>query len=446
MSAATARLSAAATAQAGEAMHAFATRLYPIPRSLTGDGVRATLREIQNELGAAAKLAMHEVPTGTPVLDWTVPREWNLREASIRGPHGEVVADSRANNLHVVGYSTALRARVDRETLRAHLHSLPERPDWIPYRTSYYKETWGFCLPHRVAQGLPEGEYEVSIDATLADGHLSFGEVFLAGDSEDEVLVSCHVCHPQLANDNLSGIAVATHLIRHLSGTQRRHSYRFLFVPGTIGPLVWLALNRDRTERIRHGLVLANLGDAGGFHYKRSRRGDSEIDRAVPAALRDLGEACVVEEFTPYGYDERQYGSPGFDLPVGCFSRTPWGRYPEYHTSADNLEFLKAPALGGALRAAVEICGILEANRRYRNLQPHGEPQLGRRGLYGTLGGGGAKQREMALLWVLNQSDGEHDLLAIAERSKLPFAALAQAAQDLVAAGLLAPIVESTGP
>lgn len=438
MNAALARLSATESTQLGEAMHAFATRLYPIARSLTGDGVRATLREIGHEIGAATPLHVHEIASGTRVLDWTIPREWNLREAWIRGPHGEVVADSRANNLHVVGYSTPLRARVDRETLRAHLHSLPERPDWIPYRTSYYQETWGFCLPHRVAQGLPDGEYEVAIDATLADGHLSFGEVFLPGSGDEEVLLSCHVCHPQLANDNLSGIAVASYLIRHLAGVRRRYGYRFLFVPGTIGAIAWLALNRHRVAGVRHGLVLANLGDSGGFHYKRTRRGAAEIDRAVPVALRDLGEACAVEEFTPYGYDERQYGSPGFDLAVGCFSRTPWGRYPEYHTSGDNLEFLRAPALGGSLRAAAEICQLFEANRRYRNLQPFGEPQLGRRGLYGPLGGGGAKEREMALLWVLNQSDGEHDLLAIAERSKLPFAALAQAAEDLLAADLLA--------
>ena len=421
--------------EAGAAMHAFAARLQPLPRSLTGDGVRATLAAI----GERIPLAVHEVPTGTAVLDWTVPREWNLRSAWVKGPDGATVADAARSPLHVVGYSVPVRARLPLAELQAHLHSLPERPDWVPYRTSYWQETWGFCLAHRERERLAEGEYEVCVDATLADGALTYGECFLPGESDREVLLSCHVCHPSLANDNLSGIALATFLADRLATVPRRHGYRFLFVPGTIGAITWLARNEGRLDRIAHGLVVAGVGDPGGFHYKRSRRGDAAIDRAVPRALAELGEPLVVEPFVPFGYDERQYCSPGFDLPVGSLTRTPWGRYPEYHTSADDLTLVRPAALGGSLRAYLAVVALLEDNRRYRNLLPKGEPQLGRRGLYRSLGGEtGARDRELALLWVLNQSDGDPDLLAIAERSGMPFAALAEAAAALVSAGLLA--------
>jgi aminopeptidase-like protein len=322
--------------------------------------------------------------------------------------------------------------------LQAHLHSLPAQPDWVPYRTSYWRETWGFCLADRVRRALPDGDYEVCVDATHGDGALSYGECFLPGESDAEVLLSCHVCHPALANDNLSGIALATFLAERLATVPRRHSWRFLFVPGTVGAIAWLARNEAGVDRIAHGLVVANVGDPGTFHYKRSRRGDAEIDRAVPRALADLGEPLQVEPFVPFGYDERQYCSPGFDLPVGSLTRTPWGRYPEYHTSADDLTLVTAAALGGSLRAYLAVMALLEGNRRYRNLAPKGEPQLGRRGLYRNLGGEThGRERELALLWVLNQSDGGRDLLAIAERAGMPFSALAGAADTLVEAGLL---------
>lgn len=420
----------------GDAMHALAARLQPIPRSLTGDGVRATLET----LAELVPLTRHEVPSGTPVLDWTVPKEWNLERAVLRGPSGEVIADTAEHLLHVVGYSVPVRARLPLAELRAHLHSLPERPEWIPYRTSYYRETWGFCLPHRVVAALPEGEYEVEIRARLADGSLSYGELFLPGSTPDEVLVSCHVCHPAMANDNLSGIVVSAFLARLLAARERRLGYRFLWIPGTIGSITWLSRNEETVARVRHGLVLANLGDPGPLHFKRSRRGSTELDRAVAVALRDLGEPFALEEFVPFGYDERQYCSPGFDLAVGLLSRTPWGRFPEYHTSADDLGFIRPEALAGSLRACLEVVDILERNRRYRNLHPKGEPQLGRRGLYRSLGGDDSgRERELALLWTLNLSDGGHDLLAIAERSGLAFRRLAEAAEALVAAELLAP-------
>jgi aminopeptidase-like protein len=424
-------------AAAGEEMWRFAAELYPVARSLTGDGVRQTLAAVAERI----PLQIHEVPTGTQVFDWTVPKEWNVRGAWIAGPGGERVVDFADHNLHLVGYSVPVAARMPLAELRAHLHSLPEQPELIPYRTSYYRETWGFCLPHRQLEALPEGEYEVRIDATLADGSLTYGECLLPGESGREVLVSCHVCHPSLANDNLSGLAVATHLARALAVVPRRYGYRFLFIPGTIGSVTWLARNEEAAARVAHGLVAANLGDAGAFHYKKSRRGDAEIDRAVARVLKDAGGPYEVEEFVPFGYDERQYCSPGFDLPVGSLTRTPWGRYPQYHTSADDLGFLQPESLAGSLAAYLSVADVLEANRRYLNLNPKCEPQLGKRGLYRSVGGGlEGRERELALLWVLNLSDGRHDLLAIAERAGMSFAAVDEAAGALEEAGLLRPL------
>ncbi len=422
----------------GEAMQAWIARAYPLPRSLTGDGVRQTLALAQE----VVPLAVTEVPTGTPVLDWEVPREWNLRAAWIKGPDGRIVVDARAHNLHVLGYSVPVAARLSRAELDAHLFSLPEQPDLIPYRTSYYREAWGFCLPHRLRESLPEGEYEVRIDATLAAGALTLAESLLAGASEHEVLLSTHLCHPSLANDNLSGLAVMLHLAALLRQAEHRLSYRFLFIPGTIGSLTWLALHRDDVGRIAAGLVAANLGDGGAFHYKRSRRGRTWIDRTVEHVLRARGEPYEVMDFVPFGYDERQYCSPGFDLAVGSLTRTPWGRYPEYHTSADDLSLVRPQHLAGSLRLYLEVLAALEADGRYRNLSPYGEPQLGRRGLYGAIGGGSAKDRELALLWVLNQSDGSATLLDIAERSGIAIGRLRQAADELAAAGLLARLDE----
>ena len=423
----------------------FVREAFPICRSITGDGVRRTLRLAAEQLGEIP-LEVHEVPSGTPVLDWTVPPEWNVRDAWITGPDGRKVVDFQAHNLHLMSYSAPARCRLPRAELDTHLHSLPEKPELIPYRTSYYREAWGFCLPHRLRQELPEGEYEVCVDSTLAPGSLTYGEVFLPGSEQREVLISCHICHPSLANDNLSGLAVTLWLARCLAARPRRYGYRFVYLPGTIGAITWLARNPDAPRRIAHGLVAANLGDAGGFTYKQSRRGNAEVDRAVAVVLRDAGAPHEVQPFVPFGYDERQYGSPGFNLPVGCLSRTPWGRYPEYHTSADNLSLVRPEHLAGSLATYLAVVEALEANRRYRNLNPCGEPQLGRRGLYRSIGGGDdGRERELALLWVLNQSDGELSLLDIAERSGMSFALLRQAAEALLAAELLAP-AEETSP
>ncbi|GAA3197637.1 DUF4910 domain-containing protein [Nonomuraea roseoviolacea subsp. carminata] len=408
-------------------------RLYPICRSITGDGVRETLAVIGERLA----LDVTEVPTGTPVLDWTVPKEWNIRDAYVKDPSGRRVVDFRASNLHVVGYSVPVSGVFTLEELRPRLHTLPEQPSLVPYRTSYYAETWGFCLSQDVLDGLGEGPYEVLVDSTLADGSLTIAEHVLPGELPDEVVISCHVCHPSLANDNLAGVAVATALAGRLAamGT-RRYTYRFLFMPGTIGAITWLALNRDRVGRVRHGLTLACAGDRGPLTYKRSRRGDAGVDRAVTHVLKDRPHTVL--DFSPYGYDERQFCSPGFDLPFGGLTRTPYAGYPEYHTSADDPGFVTPEAMADTLDVLWRAVGVLEGERTYLNLSPYGEPQLGRRGLYGSLGGrSDTKQAQMAMLWVLNLSDGDHSLLDIAERSALPFAAVETAARALATAGLV---------
>ena len=419
----------------GNSMHRLIAELYPICRSITGNGVRRTLEII----GRHIPLEIHEVPSGTPVFDWTVPPEWNIRDAYVKNSKGDRVIDFKQCNLHVVSYSVPVRARMSRVDLEAHLFSLPDRPDWIPYRTSYYERTWGFCVSHRQRQALRDDEYEVVIDSSLEPGHLTYGECLLQGQIEDEILVSCHVCHPSLCNDNLSGIALATFLARRLSTQPRRYSYRFLFIPGTIGSIVWLAQNEAHLDRIAHGLVITGIGDPGTMTYKKSRRGDADVDRAVVHALKHSGHEFRVEEFSPYGYDERQYCSPGFNLPVGCLMRTPYGRYPEYHTSADNLDFVQPGSLAGSFATCTAALAALDGNARYVNQNPKCEPQLGKRGLYGAIGGApGADTRRMALLWTLNLSDGSRSLLDIAERAEMPFTAIRDAARLLQAHGLLA--------
>jgi aminopeptidase-like protein len=424
---------------AGREMHRLAADLYPICRSITGDGVRDTLNKIEKLI----PLRMCEVSSGTQVFDWTVPQEWNIQEAYIKAPDGQRVVDFRKHSLHILNYSIPIHTSVNLNELRNHLYTLPEHPDWIPYRTSYYKAQWGFCMAHKEMLSLKDGEYEVRIESTLQDGHLTYGECYLPGLTDEEVLVSVHICHPSLANDNLSGLVVATFLARHLSKRNRRLSYRFLFIPGTIGAITWLAANKEKADRIRHGLVLTCLGDASGFHYKKSRRGDAEIDRAAAHVLKHSGESSQILDFSPYGYDERQYCSPGFDLPVGCLMRSVWGTFPEYHSSADNLEFIHAEKLASSLRICLSIIDVLEHNQYYLNQNPYCEPQLGKRGLYSTTGGASINDEINARLWVLNLSDGNYSLLDIAERSGLPFKVICDAAEILTRANLLAPIAQS---
>jgi aminopeptidase-like protein len=418
----------------GQDMYQLVTELYPICRSITGNGLRQSLSILQGHI----PLEMHEVPTGTQVFDWVVPKEWNIRDAYIKDPAGDKIVDFKQSNLHVLNYSLPIHARVSLDELKAHLFSIPEQPDWIPYRTSYYRENWGFCVTHRLLESLEAGEYEVYIDSALETGHLTYAEYYLPGQSADEVLISCHSCHPSLCNDNLSGMALATFLARHLSQLKLRYSYRFLFIPGTIGSITWLSLNESSVHRIKHGLVVACVGDPGKLTYKKSRQGNAEIDRAALQILAHSGKEYEILDFSPYGYDERQYGSPGFNLPVGSLTRTPHGRYPEYHTSADNLDLVRPEFLADSLLTYMAVIDVLENNPCFMNTNPKCEPQLGRRGLYGTFGGRkNASQYELAMLWVLNLSDGDHTLLEIADRSGLAFGTLKEAARLLLEHGLL---------
>lgn len=419
----------------GQQLHDLIRELEPICRSLTGDGVRQTLRILQRQF----PLEIHEVPTGTRAYDWTVPKEWNIRDAYIKNARGERVVDFRKSNLHVTGYSTPVHARMSLAELKPYLYSLPDRPELVPMRTSYFKEAWGFSIAHRDLLALEDGEYEVCIDSSLEPGHLTYGEYFLPGDEPDEVLFSTHVCHPSLCNDNLSGIAIAVALALALGSVRRRYSYRFLFIPAQIGSIVWLSRNEANVGRIKHGLVLVALGDDGTPSYKRSRRGNAVIDRAAEIVLKHTGQNCLIRDFFPHGNDERQYCSPGFNLPVGSFMRTPCGVFPQYHTSDDNLDFVKPAALQDSLVRALEIVQVLEHERRFLNLNPKCEPMLGKRGLYRTTGDltGGGKVQELPMLWVLNLSDGEHSLLDIAERSGYSFATILRAAEALQGADLL---------
>lgn len=409
--------------------------LYPLCRSITGEGVRQTLRILQRHI----PLEVCEVPTGTPVFDWTVPKEWNIRDAYVKDALGKRVIDFQKSNLHIVSYSIPIRKKVSLGELRKHLFSLPDRPDWIPYRTSYYNETWGFCLSHRQLESLPEGEYEINVDTSLKDGSLTYGEYVIPGKTNSEILISCHICHPSLCNDNLSGIVVTTFLAAQLKQNPKPfYTYRFLFIPGTIGSITWLARNEARVNSIKHGLVVTCVGDDGKFTYKKSRRSNAVIDKVVPYVLKQSGHPYIVEEFFPYGYDERQYCSPGFDLPVGCLMRSPHGSFPEYHTSADNLDFVRPENLATSLDAYRQVIEVLEGNGSYLNLNPKCEPQLGRRGLYSTVGADSHhKLDQMALLWVLNLSDGAHSLLDVSETANLPFREIKRAADALERCGLL---------
>jgi len=421
-------------ASRGIEMRELMEEIFPLCRSITGDGVRETLQSV----GRRLPLQIHEVPSGTPVLDWHVPDEWNLRDAFI-GRDGRRIVDFKASNLHVVSYSEPIRAELRLDELRPHLHSLPERPAWIPYRTSYYTRAWGFCLSHEELERLPDGLYEVVVDSTLEPGSLTYGECVLPGTSSDEVILTTHVCHPSMANDNATGIAVLTSLGRMLADHPRTLTYRLLFIPGTIGSITWLAHNEDALSQVTGGLALACLGDSAPLTYKRSRRGDALVDRAAAHVLGRGGTGRVVD-FVPWGWDERQFNTPGFDLPFGSLSRSREGEYPEYHSSADDLALVGDEQLVGALSTVLGILDIVESDRTYLNLVPKGEPQLGKRGLYPKTGGAAVEDEQLALLWTLNLSDGDHSLLDIAERSRLTFATIRSAADRLRDAGLLADV------
>jgi aminopeptidase-like protein len=418
----------------GASLYNLVERLYPICRSITGNGVRETLGIIKEFI----PIEIYEVPSGEKAFDWTIPDEWNITDAWIKNAKGEKIVDFKTSNLHVLNYSIPVHKKTGLEELKKHLYSIPEQPDWIPYRTSYHNRNWAFCITHNQLLNLKDEEYEVKIDSTLQPGSLTYGEYFIKGTSEEEVLFTCHTCHPSLCNDNLSGIVVATFLAQELKKINLKYSYRFLFIPGTIGSITWLSRNEEKVKNIKHGVVLTLLGDKTKFHYKKSRQGDSETDRIIIRKLKEKYSDYSIIDFYPYGYDERQFCSPGFNLPVGRLSRKPHGEFPEYHTSADNLDFVQPQYMAESLDFLLSIVNELECAEKYINLSPKCEPQLGKRGLFKQVGGQSAqKDFQMALLWVLNLSDGAHSLQDIAERSDLGLAIIKDAATALAAVDLL---------
>lgn len=421
------------TVSSGE-MYRLIERMYPICRSITGNGVRETL----NILSEVIPIEVREIPSGKKVLDWEVPPEWNIKDGWIKNEMGEKLVDFKKLNLHVLNYSVPVDKKVTLSELKQHVFTLPEHPDWVPYRTSYHNRNWGFCMAHSQFEKLADEEYHVKIDSTIEPGSLTYGEYYIQGQTDEEMLFSTHICHPSLCNDNLSGLTIASYLADYLSKRYNRYSYRFLFVPGTIGSITWLSQNEDKIGNIKFGLVLTLLGDSGKFHYKKSRRGNADIDRILENYLSHHTDDHGIIEFYPYGYDERQYCSPGYNLPVGRLSRTPHGEFPEYHTSADNLNFVKKDRLVESFELLQGIIDVVEHNKTYINLSPKGEPQLGKRGLFNKIGGlSNTKGRQMALLWVLNLSDGMHSLLDISERSGLSFQLIKEAADSLKDVSLL---------
>lgn len=417
-------------------LEAYFDRLWPLCRSITGRGFRDSL-DILSEIMPMERFAFE---TGRQVFDWTIPREWNVRDAYLIDPDGRKRASFQASNLHLVGYSIPFQGTLPLAELRKHLYSLPDQPRAIPYVTSYYQERWGFCLADEELRGLPDGDYQVVVDTSLEPGALHVAEAVLEGTGPGEVLLSSYLCHPSLANNELSGPLVLAFLYRALAAKpNRRLTYRFALVPETIGSLAYLSLRGEHLKRhMVAGYLITCVGDAGTFTYKSSRRGDSLSDRAARLFLRDLPHRQ--ESFDPSdGSDDRQYSSPGFNLPIGSLMRTMYGRYPQYHNSLDNKDFMSFEAMLGSVRAYESILDIIDGNGTWMNLSPHGEPQMGRRGLYPTVGQVSLDDYVKALMWVLNLSDGDHDLIAIAERSRVPFGTLLSVVGALREKGLLAP-------
>lgn len=425
----------------GEILYHLIEELYPIGRSLTGHGNRKTI----NTLRQYIPIEIHEIESGTQVFDWTIPKEWNINDAYIKDTKGNLVVSLHDSNLHVVGYSVPVKKTISFDKLRDHLFTLPDRPNWIPYRTSYYQESWGFCLSHNQLLEMKDEVYEVCIDSYLEDGSLTYGEYYIQGQTSDEVLISCNICHPCMADENLSAIAICTILAKQLSLFSLRYSYRFLFTPATIGPITWLALNENQSFQIKHGLVLTFLGDSKPFTYKKTRRGDAEIDIILAHLLKESGKDHQIIDFFPYGYDERQFCSPRFNLAMGSLMRSQHGTFPEYHTSADNLDFVKPANLAESFSICWAAIHTLEKNRFYLNQNPKCEPQLGKRGIYQGLGSDGNQRlKEMAMLWTLNLSDGNHSLLDISKKSGIQVDVIQNAAELLCKFDLLKELPEIT--
>lgn len=421
-------------------MEQYFDRLWPITRSLTGNGNRESLK-ILSEL---IPLETTEVPCGTQCFDWTVPAEWNIKEAWIKDSKGNTIINFAENNLHILGYSEPFEGTLSFEELKPHLYTLPDQPEVIPYLTSYYKTRWGFCLSHEQFLQLDQTEtYQVFIDSTLDDkGSMTIGEAVIQGQSEEEVLISTYICHPSMASNELSGPLVAAFLYQKLKEMKDlKYTYRFLFVPETIGSIYSLSTKGEHWKKhLKAGFVLTCIGDDGKFTYKKSRMGNSLPDRAVQTILRQTEEDFNLVEFFPGGSDERQYCSPGFNLPVGSLMRTMYGEYAEYHTSADNKDYISFTAMEKAVEKYVDVVTLIEKNHKYINKMPYCEPQLGKRGLYPTLGSQkGTQDYVKAMMWVLNLSDGTNDLIDISEKSNTPIAELIPVIEKLIDNGILEP-------
>jgi aminopeptidase-like protein len=426
-------------------MYDFAAELFPLPRSITGEGTRETLRRIRERLPG---LRIHEVPSGTTVFDWEVPPEWNIRDAYVLNEAGQKVIDFQEHNLHVVGYSVPVDLEVTRDELDEHLHSLPDMPDAIPFVTSYYAPRWGFCLAHRDRKRLEDGTYRVVIDSTLEPGSLSYGELILPGREEREILLSTYVCHPSMANNELSGPVVVTELARWLTErTDRRYTYRIVFIPETIGSITYLSRNLEAMRRNTvAGFVVSCVGDERVYSFLESRLGDTLADRVTLQVMRHRVPGFVHYDFFERGSDERQYCSPGADLPVVSVTRSKYREYPEYHTSLDDLSLITPAGLGGTLELYKAILLALERNYTYRTTMPC-EPQLGRRGLYPTIHHPGHKRGIKDMMNLIMYSDGHHDLCAVADRIGMPMGWCFEMAETLREHGVLERVEDgSPGP
>ena len=419
----------------GKKIHALATRLFPINRSLTGNGVRETL-SILKEI--CPQMTIHEVPSGTQVFDWTIPNEWNIKEAYIIAPSGERIVDFKNNNLHVVGYSKPVNVEISLEELNNHLYSLPDQPNAIPYVTSYYKEKWGFCITENQKRDLKKGQYKVVIDSQLAPGFLTYGEIIIPGETKEEIFLSTYVCHPSMANNELSGPCVAIHLAEWIySIPKRKYTYRFIFIPETIGSITYLSKNLEHLKTfVKAGFNISCVGDDRSYSYLPSKKGNTLSDEVAKHVLKWTDKNFVSYSWRERGSDERQYCAPGVDLPIASIMRTKYAKYPEYHTSLDDLNLVTPAGLEGGFNALKRALEVLEKNC-YPQMTVLGEPQLGKRGLYPDLSIKNNTHLIRLMMDFTTYSDGTASLLEMAEKCDVPIWELYTLVEQLQQHGLI---------